>query len=233
MGSEKVVEGPGHRAVRVIGKIACAVLLLLGLMVVGAQIDLLPYVGSGRLDVFPRELLTAPLPAFLFMFVPPFLIAVVLSVSCVAAIKGRFLGPDPMTIVKSWAGWFLAIALVMSFAEAQWWWPLDARDLGRVLHYAARCAAVAAMLLTGAQWLLWRYANWGVRPQTRWREVALWFVTASVLIVGFSFVISLFGGLSAERLVSEMLQGVLIFGGLLALAAALLPRPEILRPSGQ
>ncbi len=230
MDAEKVEAGRGRRALRLVGKGAGAILLLLGLMVVGAQVDILPYVGSGRLDVFPSEFLTAPLPAYLYMLTPPLLTGLVLSVLSVAVIRGRFPSPDPVTLLKSWVGWFLAMFCLMCLAEAPWWWPLNAGEVGRVIRYAARCAAVAATLLTLTQVLLRLYAGWWARPQTRWGEAVLWFATVLVLTVGFSVAISLLGGLSAERLFSQILQGTLICGGLLAVAIALAPRSAPSRP---
>lgn len=223
-----------RRVLRLAGQALCALLLLLGLLAVCAQVDMAPWVGDALRDVWTWEDLNAPVPAYFNRLVPVLVVGIVLVVVSFVGILRRFPNlKGVVSVLRWWSCWALAAMLVKAATKLLSGWPEDAFEASWTLRVVVLNAATSATLLTVAQWLLGRYAHWRARPSSRWGEAAMWFAMVAVLITGFNVAMTLLGGLASERLAENTLQMALVFGGLLALAVALTPRPATpSRPGG-
>jgi hypothetical protein len=229
--------GAGSRrgVFRLAGKVACVGLLLMGLHAVAAGIDIIPYVGSPQIDYHPLDYDKPFWPQLLGLTVPMLLAGALVSALSVAGLRGRFLQSQMrIGLVRSWVCWALVILALRFGWDAYWHWPLGVAEFGWIVRYAGVNAIVSATLLTAAQVFVGRYAVWSGRPRTRWGEALLWFVVSSVLMVGFNAVMTIIGGLSVQRLMTDSWQMAVLLGGLLALTAATMPRGErrLARPAG-
>jgi hypothetical protein len=203
-----------------------ALLLLCGVHVVGVSVDWVPYVGAPQMDYFPLDVGRPFWPQLIASTLPFMLMGLLVSVFCIAGIRGRF--PDRFDRsegLRVWGGWAMAVLTVRFLSEAFWRWPLDPADVSWIARYALVNAAVSAVLLTGMQWIVGCYARWSARPQARWAEAGLWFAGSAIVIVGFNFAMTLIQGVAPERLVSDTWQMVLLVGGVLVMVVGLTPRP--------
>ena len=221
-------------ALRVAGKGVCLLLLLAGLHVVGTAIDLVPYVGSPQIDYVGMDVYGPFWPQLVALTLPYLLTGLLMSVFAVAGLYGRFPSwSGGLDLLRVSGGWALAILMVRFLGEAVWRWPLSLSDMGWIARYALVNAVVSGMLLLVVQQIVARYAGWSARPRTRWGEAGLWFMGSMIAVAGFNFAMTLIDGLPPERLLADTWQGVLIFGGFLALVVALTPRPATpSRPGG-
>ncbi len=220
---------------RVAGKGFYLFLLLTGLHVVGTAIDLVPYVGSPQIDYVGMDIYGPFWPQLVALTLPYLLTGLLMSVFAVAGLRGRFPSRSGglELLLLALGGWALAILMVRVLGEAVWRWPVSLSDMGWIARYAVVNAAVSGILLLAVQQVVTRYAGWSARPRTRWVEAGLWFMGSMIVVAGFNFAMTLIDGLPPERLLADTWQGVLIFGGLLALAVALTPRPATpSRPGG-